>query len=38
MTPRPGRIREQVDVELERPRDATRPEVTRYIQRLRALI
>jgi NitT/TauT family transport system ATP-binding protein len=38
ITPRPGRIREQVDVELERPRDATTPEVTRYIQRLRALI
>jgi ABC-type nitrate/sulfonate/bicarbonate transport system ATPase subunit len=38
MTPRPGRIREQVDVELERPRDPTTPEVTRYIQRLRALI
>jgi NitT/TauT family transport system ATP-binding protein len=38
MTPRPGRIREQVNVELERPRDATLPEVTRYIQRLRALI
>ena len=38
MTPRPGRIREQVDIELERPRDATTSEVTRYIQRLRALI
>jgi len=38
MTPRPGRIREQVDVELPRPRDATTPEVTRYIQQLRALI
>jgi NitT/TauT family transport system ATP-binding protein len=38
MTPRPGRIREQVDVELTRPRDPTIPEVTRYIQRLRALI
>jgi NitT/TauT family transport system ATP-binding protein len=38
ITPRPGRIREQVDVELPRPRDATTPEVTRYIQRLRALI
>ena len=38
MTPRPGRVREQVDVELARPRDATMPEVTRYIQRLRALI
>jgi NitT/TauT family transport system ATP-binding protein len=38
MTPRPGRIREQVNVDLPRPRDATTPEVTRYIQRLRALI
>jgi len=38
MTPRPGRIREQVNVDLARPRDATTPEVTRYIQRLRALI
>jgi ABC-type nitrate/sulfonate/bicarbonate transport system ATPase subunit len=38
MTPRPGRIREEAEIELPRPRDATTPEVTRYIQRLRALI
>ncbi|MEK6592234.1 MAG: ABC transporter ATP-binding protein [Pseudomonadota bacterium] len=38
LAPRPGRIREIVDINLERPRDSTRPEVTRYIQRLRALI
>ncbi len=37
-TPRPGRVREEVDIELGRPRDPTAPEVTRYIQRLRALI
>jgi NitT/TauT family transport system ATP-binding protein len=38
MAPRPGRIREDVPIELERPRDPTAPAVTRYIQRLRALI
>ena len=38
MTPRPGRVREVVAIALERPRDATLPAVTRYIQRLRALI
>ncbi len=38
MSPRPGTIREVVEIALERPRDATQPEVTSYIQRLRALI
>jgi NitT/TauT family transport system ATP-binding protein len=38
MAPRPGRVRERVAIDIPRPRDATRPEVTRYIQRLRALI
>jgi NitT/TauT family transport system ATP-binding protein len=38
MAPRPGRIRERVDIKLDRPRDSTLPEVTTYIQRLRALI
>ena len=38
LAPRPGRVREEVEIELARPRDATAPEVTRYIQRLRALI
>jgi NitT/TauT family transport system ATP-binding protein len=38
MTPRPGKVREIVAIALERPRDPTLPEVTRYIQRLRALI
>jgi ABC-type nitrate/sulfonate/bicarbonate transport system ATPase subunit len=38
MAPRPGRVREQVAIELDRPRDPTAPEVTQYIQRLRALI
>ena len=38
MAPRPGRLREQVGIELPRPRDATAPAVTRYIQRLRGLI
>jgi NitT/TauT family transport system ATP-binding protein len=38
MSPRPGTIREVVDVKPERPRDITQPEVTSYIQRLRALI
>ncbi len=38
MSPRPGTIREVVDIALARPRDVTQPEVTRYMQRLRALI
>ena len=38
MAPRPGRVREEVPIELARPRDPTAPEVTQYIQRLRALI
>jgi NitT/TauT family transport system ATP-binding protein len=38
LAPRPGRVREQVAIELPRPRDPIAPEVTRYIQRLRALI
>jgi ABC-type nitrate/sulfonate/bicarbonate transport system ATPase subunit len=38
MAPRPGRIREEVPIEISRPRDPTAPEVIRYIQRLRALI
>jgi NitT/TauT family transport system ATP-binding protein len=38
MSPRPGTIREIVAIALERPRDITQPEVTNYIQRLRALI
>jgi ABC-type nitrate/sulfonate/bicarbonate transport system ATPase subunit len=38
MAPRPGRIRDQVPIEIARPRDPTTPQVTRYIQQLRALI
>jgi NitT/TauT family transport system ATP-binding protein len=38
MSPRPGTIREVVEIALPRPRDTTAPEVARYIQRLRALI
>ena len=38
MAPRPGRVREAVPIELGRPRDPTLPEVTQYIQQLRALI
>jgi ABC-type nitrate/sulfonate/bicarbonate transport system ATPase subunit len=38
MSPRPGTIREVVDITPPRPRDITRPEVTSYMQRLRALI
>jgi NitT/TauT family transport system ATP-binding protein len=38
MSPRPGTIRQVVDVMSPRPRDITDPEVTKYIQRLRALI
>lgn len=38
MSPRPGTIRETVDVALPRPRDITEPAVASYMQRLRALI
>jgi NitT/TauT family transport system ATP-binding protein len=38
MSPRPGTIREVVGIALPRPRDTTRPEAARTIQRLRALI
>ena len=38
ISPRPGTIREVVEVAPARPRDITQPEVTRYMQRLRALI
>jgi ABC-type nitrate/sulfonate/bicarbonate transport system ATPase subunit len=38
MSPRPGTIREVIDIEIARPRDITQPEVTRYMQRLRAAI
>jgi ABC-type nitrate/sulfonate/bicarbonate transport system ATPase subunit len=38
MSARPGTIREVVDIATARPRDITLPEVTRYMQRLRALI
>ena len=38
MSPRPGRIREEVEIEIDRPRDSTAPDVIQYIQRLRALI
>jgi NitT/TauT family transport system ATP-binding protein len=38
MAPRPGRVREIVEIALDRPRDPTLPQVTQYIQRLRALI
>jgi ABC-type nitrate/sulfonate/bicarbonate transport system ATPase subunit len=38
MSPRPGTVREVVDIALARPRDPIDPEVTAYIQRLRALI
>ena len=38
MAPRPGRVREQVPIEIDRPRDPTAPAVTQYIQHLRALI
>ena len=38
MAPRPGRIRDNVPIEIARPRDSTTPKVTQYIQRLRALI
>jgi NitT/TauT family transport system ATP-binding protein len=38
MSPRPGTIREVVEITPARPRDITHPEITSYIQRLRALI
>ena len=38
MSPRPGTIRQVLDIVSPRPRDITRPEVTSYIQRLRDLI
>ncbi|HKY07186.1 MAG TPA: ABC transporter ATP-binding protein [Candidatus Binatia bacterium] len=38
MSPRPGTIREVVDIAPARPRDITQPESIGYIQRLRALI
>jgi len=38
MSPRPGTIREVVNIAPPRPRDTTHPEVASYIQRLRALI
>jgi NitT/TauT family transport system ATP-binding protein len=38
LAPRPGRVREIIDIALPRPRDPTHSEVTGYIQRLRALI
>src|SRR5437879_939924 len=38
MSPRPGTIREVVDIAPLRPRDITQPEVSRYMQRLRAAI
>jgi ABC-type nitrate/sulfonate/bicarbonate transport system ATPase subunit len=38
MSPRPGTIREIIDIGTPRPRDVTLPEAAHYIQRLRALI
>ena len=38
LTPRPGTIRDVVNIDPVRPRDITQPDVTSYIQRLRALI
>jgi NitT/TauT family transport system ATP-binding protein/sulfonate transport system ATP-binding protein len=38
MSPRPGTIREVVEIAPPRPRDPTEPEIAAYIQRLRALI
>jgi NitT/TauT family transport system ATP-binding protein len=38
MAPRPGRVRELVDINLGRPRDPTHADAVSYIQRLRALI
>jgi ABC-type nitrate/sulfonate/bicarbonate transport system ATPase subunit len=38
LSSRPGTIREVVEIAPPRPRDITQPEITSYIQRLRALI
>ena len=38
MTARPGTIREVIEITPPRPRDITQPEITSYVQRLRALI
>ena len=38
MSPRPGRVREEVEIALDRPRDSTAPDAIQYIQRLRALV
>jgi ABC-type nitrate/sulfonate/bicarbonate transport system ATPase subunit len=38
MSPRPGTIREAIEIMPARPRDITQPEIATYIQRLRALI
>jgi NitT/TauT family transport system ATP-binding protein len=38
ISPRPGTIREVVEITPLRPRDTTHPEITSYIQRLRGLI
>jgi hypothetical protein len=38
MSPRPGTIREIVDISLPRPRDVIQPDVAGTMQRLRALI
>lgn len=38
MAPRPGRVREIVDIELDRPRDPTTPNAVSHIQRLRAML
>jgi ABC-type nitrate/sulfonate/bicarbonate transport system ATPase subunit len=38
MSPRPGTIRDVVEIAPPRPRDITQPEMAGYIQRLRALI
>jgi ABC-type nitrate/sulfonate/bicarbonate transport system ATPase subunit len=38
MSSRPGTIREVLQIMPARPRDITQPEITGYIQRLRALI
>jgi ABC-type nitrate/sulfonate/bicarbonate transport system ATPase subunit len=38
MSPRPGTIREVVDIAPPRPRDITQPELASYMHRLRALI
>jgi NitT/TauT family transport system ATP-binding protein len=38
LSSRPGTIREVVEITPPRPRDITQPEITSYIQRLRALI